>query len=199
VDLKTGLAQASASAAQRRQLLLYAHLVGAQTGDLPKRIAIEDASGRRWEEPVDPDDVQATIQELERARSKYEGTAALGDFTALAQPSPDNCRLCPYRPVCRPYWSTLETSWQHGSVAGTIATAKVVQADSVITVDATSPLDSRGHTWTVSSVQEPGAVTGRSTTIVDAELTGALRHLRCRWWTTVWMFQGDRPAEGTRT
>jgi PD-(D/E)XK nuclease superfamily len=198
-DLKTGLGQASATAAQRRQLLLYAHLVAGQTGDLPRRIAIEDASGRRWEEPVDPDAVQAIIQEVETARSEYESAATHGDFTMLAQPSPDNCRLCPYRPVCRPYWSSLETNWLHGSLAGVIAAAKVAPAGSVITVDAASPIDSQGQTWTVSAVREPGAITGRSVTIVDAELTGAFRHLRCRWRTTVWLVPDSQPAAETGT
>jgi hypothetical protein len=199
VDLKTGLAQASATTAQRRQLLLYAHLVAAQAGDLPKRIAIEDASGRRWEEPVDPGAVQAVIQEVGRARSEYESAATRGDFTVLAQPSPDNCRLCPYRPVCRPYWSSLDTSWQQGSVAGVIADAKVAPAGSVITVDAASPIDSRGQTWTVSAVHESGVVTGRGVTIVDAELTGAHRHLRCRWRTTMWLVSGNQPVGGRGT
>jgi hypothetical protein len=186
VDLKTGLTQSFASAAQRRQLLLYAHLVAAQTGDLPKHIAIEGASGRRWEESVDPHAVEATLREVGKARSEYERAISHGDLATLAQPSSGNCRLCPYRAVCRPYWLSLETSWLHGSVAGLITTATATPVGSAITVDAASPIDSRGQIWSVSSIQGSSAIIGRWIAIVDAEITGSVRHLRFRWSTIVW-------------
>ena len=58
VDLKTGLHQAEPTPAQRRQLLLYAILVQRTTGQWPSSIAVEDASGNRYDQPLDPDEAE---------------------------------------------------------------------------------------------------------------------------------------------
>jgi RecB family exonuclease len=62
VDLKTGLSQVGPTTHQRRQLLVYCHLVGASTGDVPTRIAVEDPSGRRWEESVTIEEIDGAVR-----------------------------------------------------------------------------------------------------------------------------------------
>jgi RecB family exonuclease len=197
VDLKTGLAQSDASPEQRRQLLLYAHLVQASTGDLPRQMAIEDAAGRRWQEPVTPELVNAAVAEVMRAREEYERAENRGILPSLARPAPDTCRWCPYRPVCEAYWANLMNAWRHGSIAG-ITTSESVGA--TIEIDAASPADSSGRRWTVSTV--PASVVtaaARPIAIVDAELTGAADHLRWRWRTTAWMLDPVRVGRDSNT
>ena len=185
VDLKTGLEQSDASPEQRRQLLLYAHLVQASTGDLPRHIAIEDAAGRRWQETITPDIVEAAIAEATKARDEYQRAESRGALAALARPAPDNCRWCPYRLVCEPYWTSLEKAWRQGSVAGMTEPSS---DGSTIELIADSPIDSRGRRWTVSAVPASVVSAGSYLTIVDAERTEAEEHLRWKWRTTSWTF-----------
>lgn len=119
VDLKTGLSQEGATESQRLQLLIYCHLVEAETGEMPTRVAIEDPSGRRWEETVTATAVEELVARVQDARRKYEDTPA-PLLATLATPSANTCRRCAYRLVCGPYWQALETTWEHASVAGTI-------------------------------------------------------------------------------
>lgn len=183
VDLKTGLSQAGPTDAQRRQLLLYARLVQSATGERPRRMAIEDATGRRWQESVNPIEVEAAIADLRDRRGAYESAAAQGTLESLAQPSADTCRWCPYRLLCRPYWSSLQTSWQHGSVAGTVTNIMTAGQAALLEIDATSPSDERGPGWVVTAVPSQRPDTGTPTAIVGAELTGSARQLRWRWST----------------
>ena len=66
--------------------------------------AIEDATGRRWQESVNPIEVEAAIADLRDRRGAYESAAAQDTLESLAQPSAETCRWCPYRLLCRPYW-----------------------------------------------------------------------------------------------
>jgi hypothetical protein len=187
VDLKTGLNQHGATESQRRQLLLYCHLVKVASGELPRRVAIEDPAGRRWEEPVTPAEVETVVAEVESARSTFENSAKSRQLEALASPDPDTCRWCTYRRVCGPYWARLETAWQHGSVYGVTEGSTRAAAGSVLQIRGVSPTDTAEQTWTVSAVPphhvpEDGTVVS----ITDAEITGTPLHLRWRWSTLAW-------------
>jgi hypothetical protein len=196
IDLKTGLAQSDASPEQRRQLLLYAHLVQASTGDLPRQIAIEDAAGRRWQEPITPDLVNAAVAEVTRAREGYKRAESRGALPTLARPAPDTCRWCPYRPVCEPYWANLEKAWRHGSVAGMTTSDS---AGSTIEINAASPADSSGRRWIVSAAPASVVAAARPIAVVDAEVTGAAEHLRWKWRTTAWMLDPARAGGNSKT
>lgn len=186
VDLKTGLAQAGPTARQRLQLLVYCHLVGAATGDVPTRVAIEDPSGRRWEESVSRDEIAAVVAEVQAARGRYEAAAASSEGPMMASPGPDTCRYCPYRTVCGPYWESLETSWEHPSVAGHVTEVRASKQGSTVLVDATAPVDGRGPGWLVTAAPADAVPELGLMTLVDAESTGAARHLRWRWSTLTW-------------
>lgn len=185
VDLKTGLSQEGATESQRFQLLIYCHLVDAATGDMPTRIAIEDPSGRRWENAVTPAEVEEAVGTVDEARHKYEATPT-AELATLAAPSADTCRRCAYRLVCTPYWQALETTWAHPSVAGTVVDIQENAFGATARIDAASPIDAPGDGWLLTAVPptmplDPGALT-----VVDAELTGAAQHLRWRWSTLTW-------------
>ena len=182
VDLKTGLSQRGATETQRRQLRIYAHLVDAVTGDMPKRIAIEDPAGRRWEETVTREDIAATVDEVLVARSAYESEVRANRWERLAKPDAETCRHCPYRLVCDHYWKTLELSWRHGSVAGAITSSRASDAGSITEVNAESPSDASG-VWVVSAIPAQLRLTQGSVVVVNAETTGSDRLLRWRWST----------------
>ena len=102
VDLKTGLEQAEATEGQRRQLLLYAHMVTVDEG-APTRIAIEAVvAGQRWEERITTSDVEGAVAQAVDARGRFNAAALAGTSEHLAEPGPDTCRFCTYRPVCGP-------------------------------------------------------------------------------------------------
>jgi RecB family exonuclease len=185
VDLKTGLAQAEPTPEQRRQLLLYAHLVGVDSGVVPARVAIEDAAGRRWEQAITKDEVDDVVIAVVEARSSYADAANAESLPSLAKPGPAVCRNCPFRPVCGPYWLALSTDWAHGSAAGVVGAIVSSGPVAIIRLDAESPSDEAGE-WVVSMAPARAAVEGDRVGIVDAERTGAPRSLRWRWSTLWW-------------
>lgn len=194
VDLKTGLAQQGATESQRRQLLIYCHLVASATGDMPTRIAIEDPSGKRWEETVTANEVEDAVSTVQDARRRYEGTP-VAQLATLAAPGADTCRHCAYRLVCNPYWRSLETSWEHGSVAGTVSEIRASGQGLTAVMHTESPIDAAGPDWLVTSVPVATDLGVGSATVIDAELTGASRHLRWRWSTLSWPAAlGGEPA-----
>jgi hypothetical protein len=183
VDLKTGLRQGEATPHQRRQLMLYAHLVELVTGDRVSEIAIEDASGQIWAEPLERDEVQAMVQELQRVRALYETARDDGDLASTAVPSGDVCRWCPFRITCGPYWAALNSTWDHGSALGTIERSLPAAEGSILEMNIDSPTDSAGPGWIISMAPAEIAIAGSLVAITGAESTGTDRHLRWRWST----------------
>ena len=186
VDLKTSLEQAGASDAQRRQLLLYAHLVGVDEGKPPTRIAIEDASGRRWEERTTPAEIAGAVAEVLDARRRFNSSVQQGNTAELAAPGADTCRYCAYRPVCGPFWCSLKVDWQHGAAAGDITGFEPAPAGSILRLRSSSPGDDARTNWTVTAVPaHVEASVGQTARIVGAESSGSPRHLRWRWSTVI--------------
>jgi hypothetical protein len=180
VDLKTGLTQAEPTESQLRQLLLYAYLV-TTTGDTVASVAIEDASGRRWEQPVQPGQLEATAEEAQARRAEFAAAMAASDPSASATPAADICRWCAYRLVCQPYWQHLELGWLHGSVAGQVEDVRRTRAGQEMTVTVVSPTDAQNQSWLISGTPEDIAIVGQRLALVDAEASGANGHLRWRW------------------
>jgi hypothetical protein len=183
VDLKTRLTQAEPTASQRRQLLVYCFLVGATSGDIPTRIAIEDPSGRRWEERIDEEEIAGIITEIQAALAEYKRAVIGPNPSEMANPGPDTCRLCPYRVACGPYWEALQASWEHGSVAGNVTNIKLLGRDGLIELDALFPREEAGSVWVVTAVPKDALTRCSFLAIVDGEITGAAKHLRWRWST----------------
>lgn len=67
LDLKSGWEQEEATDVQRRQLFIYAHLVGVTLGERPTRVAIDSRKGR-FPIPVDWPSVEAEARHLEQLR-----------------------------------------------------------------------------------------------------------------------------------
>jgi CRISPR/Cas system-associated exonuclease Cas4 (RecB family) len=189
VDLKTGLTQTEPSANQRIQLLIYAYLVFKATGIWPSRIAIEDPSGRRWQEGIKTEDVTDLIARISEARVAFNRSSEVGKAREVARPEPETCRWCSYKPVCEPYWVSLTTDWEHGSVAGAVLSFEGMgEKASLMSILAVSPVDTAGEEWTVtapSSLPAENLQMGAEVAVTGAEVTEAARFLRARWSTTL--------------
>ncbi|QNN51796.1 PD-(D/E)XK nuclease family protein [Nocardioides mesophilus] len=104
VDLKSGVHQAGIQDAQRRQLLLYAHLVDVACGQLPAVGVIEDVSGKETSFSIESVAVTHALHEAQRGASNFNHAIASGEVPA--QPDETACRFCPFRSVCWPYWTS---------------------------------------------------------------------------------------------
>ena len=104
VDLKSGVHQAGIQDGQRRQLLLYAHLVDVACGQLPAVGVIEDVSGRETSFSIESVAVTHALHEAQWAVSTFNDAIASGEVPA--QPEETACRFCPFRIVCWPYWTS---------------------------------------------------------------------------------------------
>lgn len=190
VDLKTGLGQAQPTLKQRRQLLLYAFLVFKTSDRWPDQIAIEDPSGRRWQEDMKVDEAILLVSAISEARTKFNEGASK-EPSQMARPDVSTCRWCSYRSVCDPYWKALTMDWDHGSVAGQIdAIESMGVAATLIRISPESPVDSVGS-WTVTGL--PAAMTkgmevGASVTVTGAGTTETSRFLKARWSTILGIY-----------
>ena len=118
LDLKSGVHQSGISEGQRRQLLIYAHLVQASGLQLPDEVVIQDVRGREEAFEVVADEVESLVAEAD---------AQIGDFNRMvetsripARPAPEGCPWCPFRVVCRDYWMSRNEDWPRLDVRGVV-------------------------------------------------------------------------------
>lgn len=116
IDLKSGVHQGDIQDSQRRQLLLYAHLVDVACGQLPVVGVVESASGREKSFSIESVAVTAAVQAAQHVIANFNGAVAAGDVAA--HPDEAACRWCPFRTVCQPYWNSDAKS-EH-DVRGTV-------------------------------------------------------------------------------
>ncbi len=97
--------------AYEAQLLLYAAIYHETCGEWPIRLTLTNLAGGNHQVPLD---TARARNIMEQARTKL---TAINNLIAsgappqrLATPSPDACRFCGYRPVCKGYWSKREQS-----------------------------------------------------------------------------------------
>lgn len=123
VDHKMGVHQGDMGEGQRRQLLLYAHLVSLELGIPVDEVAVANARGVEVTRAVGEADVAEALADAGKARSDFVAARAAAAFEA--RPAPDTCRYCPFRVVCGDYWSAREgagedASWPQQDIKGTI-------------------------------------------------------------------------------
>jgi len=181
VDAKTGLAQADIRPAQRRQLLLYAYLVREQLGHWPDEVAIEDVAGRRLVEPVRSEEAAAVVQQAVTAVGEFNDTLARSpSVDALATPSAEGCRHCPFRVVCWPFWQAVQEDWRlKPSFAGFVQETREDLRLLLLSVEA--PRWTAGRQIRVLGVPAV-AKAGQAIGVVDATPAG-INQIRVRWQT----------------
>lgn len=182
LDFKTGLNQADASEDQRRQLLLYAHLVRVKTGRLPDGCALVNGAGREHLVEVDVAAIDEALAAAVAAVDDYNRHVSHGDLHQLARPSQEACRWCPFRPVCRPYFETRQPEWigAKGDVHGRVTD---VAADGhAMTLIASCPAGLAGLKIRVKGLYGgTSVVTGEACSVVDADLLGGPTAQSLRW------------------
>ena len=190
VDLKTGINQKEIRPEQRRQLLLYAHLVAKEHGTTPTTVAIETGNGKRFSEQVADSDITAAVQEAVGMVKDFN--ALLGDsFELLADPSGDTCRYCSYRSECNPYWQSLRIDWRRSAlrprsdIRGDVSGLEEINGGTSMTVDVKSPSDWPGPTCRVAPVIEEIPRDASRVSIVDAVATAGAESLKISWDTIV--------------
>ena len=110
VDLKSGLHQQDVTDEQRRQLLLYAHLVEVTLGQVPDVLVITDIRGRETYLPFDASDSAEAVRVAQQTREAWNSAISSSrPVYSLAAPGPSACRWCPFRVTCRPSWGSLRT------------------------------------------------------------------------------------------
>ena len=177
IDLKTGVEVDSISDENRQQLMLYAHLYRTEHGALPDSIVVMNASGTRFEEPIDHDGLDQVISEFKEVTAKFNDAASLGnDLTPFATPSAKSCRWCSYRVVCARYWDAIQPDWNDTDAAGVVRSK---QGESAITLELVAPEHRRGSTCQVVSATGLVCSEGDVVTITDGYFEGDV--LRCRW------------------
>jgi len=121
VDIKSGKVTDGIQTAYRRQLLLYAVLVHADTGEWPKEISIEPVTGQPITIALDPAEALEAAAEVNVAIDSYNKHLDHDSIISAARADPETCRFCPYRTTCAAYWAAVQPAWEHRSVMGEVA------------------------------------------------------------------------------
>ena len=185
VDLKTGLRQAEPTPLQQRQLLLYAVLVQRTTGQWPSSIAVEDASGNRYSQPLDPDEAEVALSETRAAVNSFNAAAASSSLLANAKPNQDQCRWCDYRVLCEPFWDALTSEWGQRSALGSVVGLGESNEGAFVSIAVNSPRDRAGTRIHVAGL--PAPLSSGITKVAITDWTGMAEadDVRARWSTTI--------------
>ena len=102
----------SIKAAYVRQLQIYGYLIHETLGRWLQRGVLLPAVGPGVEIQLHQQDCEREALEavglLEAYNDKVADNVPVTDFAA---PSPVNCKWCPYKVLCRPFWTTASTDW----------------------------------------------------------------------------------------
>jgi len=184
-DLKTGLNQHEPTDAQRRQLLLYAVLVQRNFKQWPIALRIESSSGESWPVEYSPQDAERALAEALVAVQDYNQNVDRDGATNNALPSCENCRWCPYRGVCSPYWDALSVEWRHPSVRGEILEFGNTAAGTYLMIRVASPKERQTELVNIRGLSIEVNAVGQQASIVDAALTNDPSVFRGTWSTVV--------------
>lgn len=185
VDLKTGLHQDAPSDSQRRQLLLYAVLVHRRSDQWPASIAVEDASGNRFSQPLEPSDAEAALLDVQKAVAGFNASVAEQTLATQAAAEAERCRWCEFRVVCGPFWAAVTSEWGQRSVLGSINETGPSGGGSFVSLAIDSPADRRGTTLHVSGLPAALAVDSQRIAITDFVGLPDATDVRARWSTVV--------------
>jgi hypothetical protein len=95
-----------------RQLRIYGYLVREAFGWWPERGLILPLLGAGVDVTLDPAECEREAHEAVAILEQYNGHIRQGvPATALAAPSPEACRWCPYQLVCPAFWRAATPTW----------------------------------------------------------------------------------------
>lgn len=185
VDLKTGLHQDEPTEAQRRQLLLYAVLVHRTNGEWPTSIAVEDASGNRYSQPLDAARAEDALADVQAAVAGFNSAIGDGSLVASASPDSERCRWCEFRVICAPFWEAVSSEWGQRSVLGSVVETGRSEMGTYVSISVESPADRAVTDAHISGL--PSALPSGATRIAITDFTGSpeAADVRARWSTVV--------------
>jgi hypothetical protein len=94
----------------RRQMRLYAAIIGNATGRRPTNARIVAASGQTMGIPINPAECDAEAEAaLGALHSLNAKLAAEAHPESIASPGAANCVGCPFKMICPPFWGKLLT------------------------------------------------------------------------------------------
>jgi hypothetical protein len=99
----------------KTQMLLYAVLEHADTGQWPLRATLIPLAGEPASIEVVPAEAEAEAAAALSALDSYNGSVSRVSPEALARPSPDHCRYCEHGVSCPAFWSTVSEDWRDGA------------------------------------------------------------------------------------
>ena len=112
-------------AAYVRQLQIYGYLVHQTIGRWLPRGVLLPAVGPRMEIALHQKDCEREASEAVRILDDYNGKVADNDpLTTFAAPSSENCKWCPYKPICPPFWKAASSAWS-GKLEGAAIEGRV--------------------------------------------------------------------------
>lgn len=116
IDLKTGSIfgpDESVKSEYSQQLKLYAALYHQQAGEWPVSLTLRSADDVNHKLNWTSNECNTLLEEAQQLYSQINGLIQQGvQEGMLAQPNPQNCCYCPFRPSCSPYWHTRQTAPQ---------------------------------------------------------------------------------------
>lgn len=118
VDLKSGVHQHDIQESQRRQLLLYAHLVTKALGREVGEVAVIDVRGQETVLPIAEKEIAQAVSAAANARKEFNESVTVGEVPA--RPGRESCRFCPFKVVCVAYRDARQDDWGVEVLAGTV-------------------------------------------------------------------------------
>jgi hypothetical protein len=202
IDIKTGWEYGDEVREEhRQQLLLYAAMWRRITGEWPRLASIQATDGRRLTFTVNPDEAEAVAAEAVAALEAYNGAVERNvPPSALASPSAESCRYCPYRGICSPFFQALspEWGWWLKSVAGilTDVTGDTEQRALTMRIEASNFDTQSGSSVHVLAVPfEAVPTVGAQIAIIDACPTPQVAEVRVSWSTQLVPLNGRLGAQ----
>lgn len=187
-DLKTGFKVTEMSDSHRRQLLLYAHLVRKDTRKSPFKIEVIKADGQILEETISDVDVDECLQEFRNKTQEFAISVRSGQINhTIADPNPEVCGHCHYRPVCEPFWNDTKSDW--GNSRGIVGRVTQVSNNTTLTIEQIYPSEAAGDVLGLSNVHHSFLV-GDVISVVNAYRQGM--SLRGRWNTISTKLSSDQ-------
>jgi hypothetical protein len=155
------------------------------TGQWPRSIAIEDASGTMHGLELDPREAECALSEAETAREQFNQEVVAGSIEANARPSAERCRWCDFRVLCGPFWTSLTADWEQRAAMGAIRDAGAINDGAYAVIDVERPSHTVGRRVHVSLM--PGAIPSDATrlAVVDWQGAASADSVRARWSTLV--------------
>jgi len=108
-----------------RQLRIYAYLLHEATGQWAKRGILYPIAGPPVVVDLDASACRNEAEESVALLDRYNAEAAKAqDPAALASPSPEACRWCPFKVLCPAFWAAADESWA-GALDGEAAVGRL--------------------------------------------------------------------------